>query len=90
MNDYTTRIAGLLKERGMSWATVSRATGISEGTLSHCRKVNKYTTEQIDKIAKALAMSVSELTDFEGEYQKIKGLMGSVEQLRTILNNDFS
>ncbi len=81
MHNYGDRITWILKAKGSSWKELGEKTKISQSTLSHCKKINRFTTEQLESIAAVLGMSIAELVDFDNEIGRQKGI---VEQLKHI------
>ncbi len=82
---YTTRIEQLLLQKGMRWKHL----GISTSTLDRCKKNDKYSSEQLDIISNALGISVSELTDFDGRFDKVREMIGEIDRLRLFLNENL-
>lgn len=86
---YTQRINSILKERKLTWKWLSEVTKIKQGTLSYCKTNDNYSSQYIDKIAEALEISVSELTDFNGNYKTMRKLLSKVDMLRQTLSEEM-
>ena len=81
MQNFGDRITWILKAKRTTWKELGEKTGISQSTLSHCKKINRFNTDQLQSIASAIGISIAELVDFENEIGRQKEI---VDRLREV------
>lgn len=82
---FTTRIDHLLRIKNLKWKSIP----LPPSTLDGCKRKDRYSSEQLEIIAETLQISISELTDFNGNYETMRKLLSKVDLLRKTLSEEM-
>lgn len=86
---YTQRINSYLKTKKITWGSLAQKLDVDPKTLGNWKRKDNYPLQSLEIIADILEISVSELTDVDGNYGTMRKLLSKVDMLRKTLSEEM-